>query len=138
MRAVEEGHVRRAIMAMVFVGAWCALAGQANAATITGGATPVGPPPAGASLPLSITAAANESNHIEVVGAPGGFIVRETGATTLTNSAPSCGPTGNPREFLCRLTVPGYAAVTPVIVVSLGNLNDTFRGEETPAIAVGG
>jgi hypothetical protein len=129
--AIKEDQVRRRVIGAVVV-AWLGLAGTAEAATISGGATPAGPPPAGVSLPLSVTGAAGESNHIEVVGAPGGFIVRETGSTPLANSAQSCGATTNPREFLCRLTLPGVAAVTPAILVSLGNGNDTFRGSAQP------
>jgi hypothetical protein len=138
MRAVEEGHVRRAIMAMVFVGAWTALAGTANAATISGGSTPA-PPGPGIPLPLTVAAAAGEANSIEVVGAPGGFIVRETGAAALTNSAPSCFPSGA-KQFTCQFVAPGAAVPTPVISVSLGNKNDTFRGvgPSFPSVVVDG
>jgi Putative metal-binding motif/RTX calcium-binding nonapeptide repeat (4 copies) len=119
------------VAAVVTVGAWAALAGAAQAATITGGSTPSGPPP-GLPLPLNVAAAPTEANHIEVVASGSGFIVRETGTAELTNAAPSCSPTGTVREYLCALTAPGTAAVTPVIHVALGDRDDTFRGDDQP------
>ena len=95
---------RGGAVAAVTVGAWLALAGTVEAATISGGSSPG--PPGGIPLPLRIDAAANEVNRIEVVGSGGGFIVREIGTTTLNNSAPSCTLTGT-RQYSCSLVAPG-------------------------------
>jgi RTX calcium-binding nonapeptide repeat (4 copies) len=106
------------------------VAGTASAATITGGSTP-GPGP-GLALPLSITGTGGEANHIEVVASGNAFIVRETGMTPLTNSAPSCSSTGTAREFMCSLVAPGASVPTPIINVSVGDGSDTFRGVSQP------
>lgn len=121
---------RGGAVAAVTVGAWLALAATVEAATITGGSSPG--PPGGIPLPLQITATTGEANHIEVVGSGGGFIVRETGTAVLTDNAASCAATPNPREYLCSLVAPGQTAVTPIILVTLGDKDDTFRGASQP------
>ena len=133
MEAGKEDELRRRVMVCVLiVGAWLALAGPAEAATISGGSTPNGPPPNGIPLPLNVSAANGEANHIEVVASGSGFIVRETGTTPLTNSAPSCAATATPRQFSCSLFAPGVAVPTPIILVTLGDRDDTFRGISQP------
>jgi hypothetical protein len=121
---------RGGVAALATVGAWLALAGAVHGATISGGSTPG--PPGGIPFPLQVVGAAGEANHIEVVGSGSGYIVRETGTTALTNGAPSCSATGNPREFSCSLVAPGAAVVTPVIFVTLADKDDTFRGASQP------
>jgi Ca2+-binding RTX toxin-like protein len=133
-----ESAMRWAV-AVATAGAWLVLAGAAEAATISGGSTPIHPPPNGVPLPLQISGSGTEANHIEVVGSGSGFIVRETGGTTLTNSAPSCSATATPREFFCSLFAPNTAVSTPIILVALGDGDDTFLGASQPiAIIVDG
>ena len=129
---------RGALVTISIVGAGLALAVPARAATISGGSTGGGPP-GGIGLPMVVQGQSNETNSIQVTSAPGGFIIRETGAAPLTNSAPSCTLTGT-KQFTCSLTAPGSAFPTPVLSVALGNLNDTFRGvgQIFPALIVNG
>jgi RTX calcium-binding nonapeptide repeat (4 copies) len=123
--------VRRMAVAMLVVGAWLAHAGQAGAATIVGGSTNTGQFP-GIGLPLQVIGGNGEANRIEVVASGSGYIVRETGTTPLTNAAQSCSATATPREFLCSLIAPGAAIPTPIIIVTLGDRDDTFRGVSQP------
>jgi Ca2+-binding RTX toxin-like protein len=127
----RDGLRRVAVVAVATVGAWLALAGAAGAATISGGSTYFGQPP-GVPLPLQVIAAGGETNHIEVIGSGSTFIVRETGGASLSENTQTCGPTGQPREFSCSLVAPGAAVPTPIIIVTLGDKDDTFLGASQP------
>jgi Ca2+-binding RTX toxin-like protein len=129
---MESGELRRAAtVAVVTVGASLALVSAAEAATIVGGSMSTGQPP-GFATPLQVIAAGGETNHIEVVGAGSTFIVRETGNALLTENTQTCSPTAQPREFSCSLVAPGAAIPTPIVIVTLGDKDDTFLGASQP------
>jgi Ca2+-binding RTX toxin-like protein len=134
--AVKEDQVRWGLLvALAATGlAWLALAGTAEAAQISGGS--VAGPPGCCAIPMTVGAPAGEANHIEVVGDPAGWIIRETGAATLTNAAPSCSPTVNAKEFLCTPIAPGGSVPTPIVLVLLGDMGDTFLGSAQPVALV--
>ena len=126
--------MRRALWLTVLFGtlAW---PGVVHAATISAGSTPFGPPPNGASgAPLLVIGGAEASN-IEILGAPGGFIIRELGAAPLNNGAPTC--SGGPTSYSCTLAPPGYVSLpTPLIQLFLGAGDDRFLGTGGQPVAV--